>query len=345
MSLGDLSNPEAVRSAMAEHDQLGREAFLAKYGFGPARTYQVVHDGKRYDPKALIGAAHGYEFPDRGPLRVGDFSGGEQAANRKLSELGFAVERSAEDDQDQAPRSRNPTWTRDELVLAFDFYMRYRPAIPGQTSLQVAELSALLNQLWSDGEVADAGRFRNANGVYMKLMNFRRFDPVHTDAGHVGLQRGGKAEEQVWRTFAPDPVRLRAAADAIRAAVASGEVPLLGAADDDEMTEAPEGRLLTSQHRRRERNRKLVDDRKPQALKRYGRLECEACGFDFEARYGERGRGFIECHHTRPVHTLVPGDVTRLVDLALMCANCHRMIHASRPWLSVDELRAILSGA
>ncbi|WP_249187608.1 hypothetical protein [Nocardiopsis sp. MG754419] len=32
---------------------------------------------------------------------------------------------------------------------------------------------------------------------------------------------------------------------------------------------------------------------------------------------------------------------TRLEDLALLCANRHRMIHVARPWLTVDRLRAL----
>jgi 5-methylcytosine-specific restriction protein A len=92
----------------------------------------------------------------------------------------------------------------------------------------------------------------------------------------------------------------------------------------------------------RERNRGIVERRKELALARYGRLACEACGFEPAGRYGDRGRVLIECHHTRPVHTLRPGESTRLADLALLCANCHRAIHARRPWLSLDGLRALL---
>ena len=58
--------------------------------------------------------------------------------------------------------------------------------------------------------------------------------------------------------------------------------------------------------------------------------------------YSARGRGFIECHHSKPVHTLVEGTRTKLEDLALLCANCHRMVHATRPWLSISELRAMI---
>jgi hypothetical protein len=68
---------------------MGRRNFLKKYGFGSAREYFLVVDGERFDSKAIIGAAHGYEFPAQGPLRHGKFSGGEATVERKLHELGF----------------------------------------------------------------------------------------------------------------------------------------------------------------------------------------------------------------------------------------------------------------
>lgn len=240
---------------------------------------------------------------------------------------------------------RNPPWSRDELILAVDLYLRRRPAIPGKGSQEIAELSRVLNRLRRLTVVDARSDFRNANGVYMKLMNLRRFDPDYTSAGKVGLTRGNRDEERVWAEFAGDPARLASVAAAIREAVDLGDPQFQPVAVEDEeegQTEAPEVRLLTRLHRYRERNRELVRERKAAALRREGCLRCEACGFDFEARYGERGRGFIECHHTRPVHTLREGDRTRLEDLALVCANCHRMIHASRPWLSIEELRNLL---
>jgi len=61
------------------------------------------------------------------------------------------------------------------------------------------------------------------------------------------------------------------------------------------------------------------------------------------AEYGDHGDGFIECHHTKPVSELQVGEKTKLSDLALVCSNCHRMIHRKRPWLSVDGIRTLLS--
>ena len=69
------------------------------------------------------------------------------------------------------------------------------------------------------------------------------------------------------------------------------------------------------------------------------KLECEVCGFDFKEKYGELGEGFAECHHTIPVSKLKKQQRTKLTDLAILCANCHRMIHRSKPMLTIDKLK------
>ena len=237
---------------------------------------------------------------------------------------------------------RNPTWVRDELILALDLYMTNPVSPPGKSSKAVIELSQVLNRLDVQLGRDPAATYRNPAGVYMKMMNFRRFDPAVVASGKVGLQRGGKDEEAVWREFADDRERLARVAAILRATIALPAADQPPPFDDDETAEAEEGRILTRLHRTRERSRKLVDDRKRKALDATGALKCEACEFDFSQTYGARGQGFIEVHHTRPLHTLDPGTKTRLEDLALLCANCHRMVHATRSWLSMDELRRLI---
>lgn len=80
----------AVLAAIAEFKDLRREAFLAKYKFGRARTYFIEFEGGTYDSKAIVGAAHGY-LPGREPLRASDFSGGELTVANHLRSLGFDV--------------------------------------------------------------------------------------------------------------------------------------------------------------------------------------------------------------------------------------------------------------
>ncbi|MCF8719442.1 MrcB family domain-containing protein [Nitrospina gracilis] len=56
---------------------------------------------------------------------------------------------------------------------------------------------------------------------------------------------------------------------------------------------------------------------------------CQACGFDFKKYYGELGEKYIEAHHLTPISQLKGKIVDRdpRKDFAVLCSNCHRMIH------------------
>ncbi len=78
------------------------------------------------------------------------------------------------------------------------------------------------------------------------------------------------------------------------------------------------------QHWRVERNRKFA-----KAAKQVHGYICQGCGFDFEKKYGEIGKNYIEAHHLVPI-SLFKGQVVKLdpkLDFAVLCSNCHRMIH------------------
>lgn len=230
--------------------------------------------------------------------------------------------------------ARNKPWTRDELILALDLYFTLRPAQYDSTEPKVIELSELLAGIPAqDGEYRDAN-YRSPAGIAMKLANILYIDPSRPG----GLKAVGRLDREVWEEFNGDRDRLHAVASSIRQALQSQESP--PPSYDDE--EAAEGRILTRLHKARERKPALVKKKKAKVLEQQGKLACEACGFDFEATYGAHGTGFIECHHTQPLHTLEPGSRTKLKDLVLLCANCHRMVHAKRPWLTMDELRALI---
>ncbi len=71
---------------------------------------------------------------------------------------------------------------------------------------------------------------------------------------------------------------------------------------------------------------------------------CMACGFDFEKMYGEHGTGYIEVHHLKPVSDLKKETkVDPKTEMAVVCSNCHRMIHRKRDKvLSLEELKLLL---
>jgi putative restriction endonuclease len=86
MSLADVDREHVLR-AIEEFDDLGREDFLDKYDFAGARQYVVVHGGRQYDSKALIGAAHGYATGEA--LHPSDFSDDVRTVGARLTDLGF----------------------------------------------------------------------------------------------------------------------------------------------------------------------------------------------------------------------------------------------------------------
>jgi predicted HNH restriction endonuclease len=114
--------------------------------------------------------------------------------------------------------------------------------------------------------------------------------------------------------------------------------------DDDVEYSFPEGKVVEVRHKRRERNRELVRRAKQLALQTHRRLFCAACGFDFKRKYGSLGDGYIECHHTLPLAELKTNRGTKLKDVALLCSNCHRIVHRRRPWLGMKELSRLLAG-
>lgn len=84
------------------------------------------------------------------------------------------------------------------------------------------------------------------------------------------------------------------------------------------------------------RHQKLVAE----AKKEHGFI-CMVCKFDFEAVYGVIGRRFIECHHLREMADDEERETT-INDVAVVCSNCHRMIHRDGRLRTIAEMRRLL---
>jgi 5-methylcytosine-specific restriction endonuclease McrA len=78
--------------------------------------------------------------------------------------------------------------------------------------------------------------------------------------------------------------------------------------------------------------RERSDRLRRQALREYGH-RCKVCGFHFGEFYGELGEGYIEVHHLFPLSKSTGKRKTRIEDVTVVCANCHRVLHlnGSRP--------------
>lgn len=110
----------------------------------------------------------------------------------------------------------------------------------------------------------------------------------------------------------------------------------------DEEIEFVEGREKYRLHRYKERNGKLVLLAKQKFKENDPEMKCQVCKFSFEGKYGQLGASFIEAHHVFPISQLKEETPIKIEDLAMVCSNCHRMLHVKRPWLNIDELQNIL---
>lgn len=317
---------DAVLKAIAEHDELGRPAFLAKYRFSQARSYLLLHEGREYDSKAIAGVAHKWDHGRA--LLPEEFSGGKEHTAAWLKRAGFDVK-----------AVKNPDWARDEVILACHLVMANGWRGLDANDPRVIELSGLLQLMPIHGEADRNETFRNSNGVARKT-----FDIATRHPDYQGKPtNGGATDVEVLNDFLARPSEMTEVAQLIRQGITEGDfqTPPLDEDEDQEDYSAPEGRLLMSRHKRRERNKGLRKKKLSAVLKQGGTLACEACDFDFEVVYGERGVGYIECHHIVPLHEAGEGR-TKLSDLALICANCHRMIHRCVPWPTPKELRSLI---
>lgn len=74
---------------------------------------------------------------------------------------------------------RNPKWHRDEIILALDLYFSADRGSIDDKNKKIVELSQVLNKLPLFPERPDEEKFRNPNGVTLKLSNFLAFDPTY----------------------------------------------------------------------------------------------------------------------------------------------------------------------
>lgn len=239
-----------------------------------------------------------------------------------------------------APRRRSPAWTRDEIILVAAQVVSNRWHELREGDPEARELSDLLRSLDIHPPEARTGDFRSPGSVSRKSS-----DIATAYSGYAGVPtRGGALTREVVREFERDPRGMaKLAREVDGQATAGGELPGAGGVPDPDLgVPAAEGGARERVHLSRERDSRIRNAKVASVLKRGGKIVCEVCGFDFGAVYGSRGDGYIEVHHRIPLHVSGPTE-TSLEDLALLCSNCHRMIHRDQPWLTVEQLASTVA--
>lgn len=158
------------------------------------------------------------------------------------------------------------------------------------------------------------------------------------------MESYSKLDKEVFQEFSSDIKLLNQIASNIKQVAdnheLSKEIYKIGNDEMSETDSVKEGQVLYKLHKLRERNRKIIDAKKKTVLKEKGEIKCEACDFDFEKTYGELGKGYIECHHLIPLSNFHVNKETTLDDLALICSNCHRMIHKDLSINTIEEFKS-----
>ncbi len=135
LSASDLTSREAVLAAIAEADRLGREAFLAAHGFRRALAYELEYRGRRYDSKAIVGVALGYQHGRPNELKSGWFTGGAQTVVPALEALGFRVVNTSRQRPRRQPLTVAETYSWAELGFRFGFEPGWLNRVGGMASL------------------------------------------------------------------------------------------------------------------------------------------------------------------------------------------------------------------
>lgn len=225
-----------------------------------------------------------------------------------------------------------PRFAADELILILDHVLEQKAgANPSR--------KALVETLQSLSVHDDRGNeavFRNEAGVGTAIKHMRAIDESAGDwppPDASGKPRDWRPHfKLIWQRFhdRPDDRKARVAA------ILSG-AQQLPEADWPDLDEGfVEGGVFYALHRKRERDPRAVRLKKANHPSR-----CEVCEFDFAAFYGPVGESYIECHHINPL--AITGETeTKPSDLALVCANCHRMLHRGAPPPTIDELRNLV---
>jgi len=234
--------------------------------------------------------------------------------------------------------ARRIDWVWEEIVLACDLVAHNDWRQLDEGDPRVRELSGLLQKMSIHPLDTRLPSFRNFAGVAQKTRNIAT---VHPD--YVGRpSNGNKLDREVLFAFLDDPQQMHGYAQSLRQAAANDEPENVSQLIGDEEESVLEGRYLLRMHRVWERKPALRAKKIRIVQARGEPLKCEACDFDFGKKYGGRGQGFIECHHVEPLH--VTGErPTTINDLALLCSNCHRMIHRKPPWPTPTQLRDLIN--
>ena len=164
--------PQSIPAGLTQEHVLRTLADLdagIDHPFGQPTGYELVHQGKRYAPKAVVGLACRYSIGRI--LQPDEFSGGEAMgqANCVLRKLGFTVARKGEEVED-AEKTPPKDWSEQEVrLIVADYFNMLEAELLGKPFKKADHRKALAPKLKGRSEGSIEFKHQNVSGVLVEF--------------------------------------------------------------------------------------------------------------------------------------------------------------------------------
>ena len=198
----------------------------------------------------------------------------------------------------------------------------------------VIQLSQDLRNLNIHTDVPDKRRFRSVNSVSLKLANIKKSD--QNFAGR-GMRDGGKLEKELWDKYHTHRDTLAKEAYLIRQHYLRPTVEL------ESYSKAPfQSEYLFRCHKNREGDPFMIKAKKEYVMSKYGKLECEICGFNSVSFFGELGSDLMEIHDEKEFRSKEEFYLKNIGDFIVVCCNCHKVLDENYGLLNSRDIKNII---
>lgn len=231
---------------------------------------------------------------------------------------------------------RNPTWRKEELILALDLYFRLDYGQMHGTNPLIIQLSKDLRNLNIHKDIPDKAKFRSVNSVALKLANLKKSDQNFSGKG---MRDGGKLEKELWNKYHTHRDTLRKEADLIRQLYLKPKSETLKATDTKGKYKSD---FLFQIHKNRETDPLVMKVKKEMVLTETKKLKCEVCGFDSLSFYGEIGNDLMEIHYDKELITEPGLESSDMNVFVIVCSNCHKALDKNFGLLDASDLKKII---
>ncbi|MFT7838107.1 HNH endonuclease [Saccharothrix sp. BKS2] len=297
-----------VLRAIALFDRIGREKFLGDHRYEKAREYVLVHNGREYDSKAIVGVAHGF-IEGRSPLLPNQLSGGASHAAGHLCALGFEVRGMAAVSA-EAFLGGLLAVHREHVAGAITLLWaigraadRDAPPLHPRDALR-AEVGRLL---------ADHGQAVDPDRVVRGLARPGLWVAGRERAGFAAPLHGRLRREVPFRTWTVNAVRSRLLDDSV------DQEELLAAVGLVEHAAVSGATRTTGATERRGRTGSVIvrNPANAKQVKRRHDDRCQFCGTRLRTAFGH----YSEAAHIRGLG--LHGGPDEPANMLCLCANCH----------------------